>query len=388
MAWWRAGGTERTDRTDRTDWTDWGDPRALLDRWDQALLGFARARRGKAEGMRVCVTGGTGFTGSHLVRRLLSRGHEVRALDHQPGLFDEELRAAGAEITIGSVTDAPLLGSLLDGCEVVYHLAAAFRRVNLPRKVYRDVNVGGMQTLLEAARARGVRKVVYCSTQGVHGNVRNPPADEDAPIEPEDYYQQTKYEGEEVCARFIEQGMDITILRPTAIYGPGDPGRFLMLYRRVATGVFPFFGPGNALYHPLYIDSFIDAFELAAEREEARGRTYLIADAEYVPIREIVQRIARVMGVDLRIRHYPFWPLYAVSAVVETAFKPLPVDPPLFRRRADWFRQNRAFRIDRARRELGYAPSVGLDEGLRRTCDWYRANGYLPRGAAPSAASA
>jgi nucleoside-diphosphate-sugar epimerase len=302
----------------------------------------------------------------------------VRVLDHQPGLAYDELKGKGAELLLGSVTDESLLVEAVRGVQVVYHLAAAFRQVNLPKHVYWDVNVGGMRMLLDAARSAGVRRVIYCSTQGVHGNVEHPPGDEQTPIRPEDYYQYTKYEGEKVAREFIGQGMDITILRPTAIYGPGDPGRFLMLYRRVRSGTFPFFGSGEALYHPLYIDNFMDAFELCLNGATPAGRTYLIGDASYYPIKQIVLQIAQVMGVDLKVRHVPFWPLYVASTAVEMLYKPLPWEPPLFRRRADWFRQNRAFRIDKAREELGYEPAVGLREGLQRTYAWYERNGYLP----------
>ncbi len=327
--------------------------------------------------MKMLVTGGTGFTGSHLVKRLLSRGHQVRVLDNQEGILIDDLKAAGAEITLGSVTDRSLLEKLVPGCEVVYHLAAAFRKINVPSHVYKDTNVGGTRGLLELCERESVRKIVYCSTQGVHGNIKNPPGNEDSPIAPEDYYQQTKYDGEVVAHEFMQRGLDITILRPTALYGPGDPGRFLMLFRQVKKGSFPFFGNGQTLYHPLYVDNFVDAFELAESRPEAKGQTYLIADEKFYPIKEIVLEIARIMKVDVKTPHYPFWPLYIISAVVELLYKPFPVDPPLFRRRADWYRQNRAFSIDKARRELGYQPAVGLRDGLTRTYEWYKSHGYL-----------
>ena len=150
----------------------------------------------------ILVTGGTGFTGSHLVRRLLGRGHRVRVIDNQKGLFDDELVDLGAEITIGSVTDRELLSRLVKGCEVVFHLAAAFRKINVPDSLYTEVNEGGMRLLLELVRTHEVRKVVYCSTQGVHGNVDPFPGDEDSPIAPEDFYQETKYRGEQVCEEF------------------------------------------------------------------------------------------------------------------------------------------------------------------------------------------
>lgn len=327
--------------------------------------------------MKVLITGGTGFTGSHLVRRVLSQGHDVHVLDNQRGIMWDDLEREGAKLHLGSMLDTALLKKLIPDCGLIYHLAAAFRRVNLPKRVYWQTNVDAMRTMLELAESERVPKVVYCSTQGVHGNIDHPPGNEESPIAPEDYYQLTKYEGERVAEEFIQKGMDITTLRPTAIYGPGDPGRFLMMFRQVKKGIFPFFGKGQALYHPLYIDNFIDAFELAATSEKGKGRTYLIADDEYFTIEAIVRMIADVMNVPLKVLHLPFWPMYAVAAAVELVYLPFPSDPPIFRRRADWFRQNRAFRIDRARNELGYAPQVGLRAGLQATYDWYVAHGYL-----------
>lgn len=327
--------------------------------------------------MRVLVTGGTGFTGSHLVRRLLARGDQVRVLDNQPGLFADELQALGAEISLGSVTDLELCRRLVQGCEVVHHLAASFRAVNRPKSEYWNVNVEGTGNVCRACLEAGVRRLVYCSTQGVHGNVEHPPGDEDTPIEPEDYYQYTKYHGELKVLEYVERGLEAVTLRPMAIFGPGDPERFLMIYRRAAKGRFVMAGPGKALYHPLYIDNLVDAFELAETIAKAQGQAYLIGDAEYVTIKDLVGRIAKALGVTVRIIHIPFWPVYAASALCELVYKPLPWEPPLFRRRADWFRQNRAFKIDRARNELGYDPKVSVDEGLARTGEWYREQGYI-----------
>lgn len=327
--------------------------------------------------MRMLVTGGTGFTGSHLVRRLLSRGHEVTSLDNKPGLFADELHDAGARLVLGSVTDRELVDDAVRESDVVFHLAAAFRELAVPDQVYWDVNVEGTRHVLAAAERHGVSKVVYCSTQGVHGNVDDPPGDESTPIEPEDYYQYTKYEGEVVCREFMERGMDVTIVRPTAIYGPGDPGRFLILYRLVRKGHFYMFGDGETTYHPVYIDNLVDLFELTASNPAARGQTYLGGDEEYQTLNDLVRAVGRAMGTDVRIFHLPFWPLWVAAVVVEFACKPLRIRPPLFRRRVDWFRQVRAFRIEKAKRELGYEPKVGLEEGLARTAAWYRERGYL-----------
>ncbi len=327
--------------------------------------------------MKVLVTGGLGFTGAALCLRLAERGDQVVALDNKSGLLDEALREHGVEIHLGSVTDEALVNRLVSGCDRVHHLAAAFRLVNLGKRAYWDINVGGTRNVLEAARANGGPRVVNCSTCGVHGNVEHPPAPETAPIAPADYYQYTKWEGEKLAMTYVEQGQWVTTLRPAAIYGPGDPERFYMIFKRVARGHFTFLGDGSALYHPLYIDNLVDAFLRAAEADAANGQSYLIADEEYVPVRDLVERTARAIQVDCKLRFLPFWPAYAVAWGVETLYRPLPAEPPIFRRRLDWFRQNRAFAIDKAKREIGYDPRVGLDEGLRRTGDWYKSRGML-----------
>lgn len=327
--------------------------------------------------MKVLVTGGTGFTGSHLVKRLLERGREVVVFDNQKGLFWEELAGKGATMILGSVEDRRALVEAAAGCSVLYHLAAAFRKINLPKEVYRQINEGGTRNAIEAGLKGGMEKFVYCSTQGVHGHVDDPPGNEDTPVRPEDYYQETKYMGELVTAEYMKKGLDATILRPMAIYGPGDPARFLMLYRQAKKGWFPMFGDGSALYHPLYIDNFIDSFELATERAEAKGQTYLIGDEEYYPIRELVKKVGEAMGIDVRIVRLPFRPMWLAAVLCEGICTPLKISPPLFRRRVDWYRQVRAFSIDKARRELGYRPAVGIEEGLARTYRWYRDNGYL-----------
>jgi nucleoside-diphosphate-sugar epimerase len=327
--------------------------------------------------MKILVTGGTGFTGKALVRRLIDLGHDVVALDYKEGLRTQELRDWGAEVILGSVTDQEVVRRAMQGVELVHHVAAAFREMNVPDTYYYDVNVNGTRNVLEAAVAEGVRKVIYCSTCGVHGNIDQPPGGEDAPIQPADYYQRTKYEAEPVVRQFFERGLKTVILRPAAIYGPGDPERFFLIFQRVAKGTFPMFGSGKTYYHPLYIDNLIDAFILAMEDGRGEGEAYLIADEQYLEIEDLVRRVGKALSIDVKIPHYPVWPVVAAGHVCERICRPFGVTPPLFPRRVDWYRQNRAFKIDKAKRDLGYQPKVGIDEGLRRTAEWYRNEGLL-----------
>ncbi|MDP6529822.1 MAG: NAD-dependent epimerase/dehydratase family protein [Gemmatimonadota bacterium] len=327
---------------------------------------------------KILVTGGTGFTGSHLVQRLLERGEAVRVLDKSPGIFRDELEAAGAEIRIGSVTDEDEVREAVRGCRVVFHLAAAFRDVMASREVYWDVNVRGVERVAEASLAEGVERFVYCSTEGVHGLVEDPPGTESSPVNPQDYYEYTKWEGERALAPIAEKGLPTVVLRPTAIYGPGDPERFYMIFRRVASGIFPMFGDGTTSYHPVYIDNLVQAFELSMDREEAVGGVYLIGDEDCHSIEHLVRAAARAIHAEVRIPHFPFWMLWVPSVVCEAVCRPFRLRPPLFPRRADWFRKTRAFDISHAKKELGYAPLVDLDEGLRRTAAWYIERGMLP----------
>lgn len=327
--------------------------------------------------MKILVTGGTGFTGSALTLRLLEEGHDVRILDYQEGIRDAALRRAGAEIMYGSVDDGSAVRSAMEGCEFVFHLAAAFREVNKPKSFYWNVNVGGTRNVMEAAKGCGVKKVIYCSTQGVHGHISDPPGDEDSPINPTDYYQQTKYEGEVVVQEFIDEGMNATILRPTAIYGPGDPGRFLMIYRFVKKGWFPMLGNGHGYYHTVYIDNMVDAFLLVMDLDRGRGETYIIADEECVTNKELVKRVARTMEKKIKFVHLPLFPVLLAAHACEKLCKPFGITPPLFPRRVDFYREMRAFSIEKAQRELGYHPRVDVDEGLRTTTEWYFDEGYL-----------
>ena len=327
--------------------------------------------------MKVLVTGGTGFTGKALVKRLIDSGHQVVAMDYKEGIKTDEIAKWGAEVVIGSVTDTETVNRVVKGVDVVHHLAAAFRELDVPNSYYEDVNIQGTVNVLNAAKQEGVKRFIYCSTCGVHGNVENPPASETAPIKPADYYQRTKYEAEPLVLAEHDSDMQTLVVRPAAIYGPGDPERFGMIFRRVNKGVFPIFGDGKALYHPLYIDNFVDVLETVLQPGMGDGEVYLIADEEYVEIEQLVKRVAKAMGKEVKLPHYPFLPLSIAGHVMEKLCQPFKITPPIFPRRVDWYRQNRAFDISKAKKDLGYRPRVGLDEGLRLTAEWYIAGGYL-----------
>jgi nucleoside-diphosphate-sugar epimerase len=326
--------------------------------------------------LRVLVTGATGFTGGHLARALQRRGDLVRALVRDPSKA-RALAEQGIALEGGDLADASALDRATRDIDVVYHIAALYREAGLPDETYRAINAVAARTLIEAAGRNRVRRVVHCSTVGVHGDVEHPPANEDAPLRPGDVYQRTKLEGEEVArAAGAATGVEVVVVRPTGIYGPADR-RLLKLFRGVARRRFVILGSGQIYYHLTYIDDLVEGFRLCGEVPAAVGRTYILAGGEVTTLNELVSRIAAQAGVKPIRWHLPVWPFWLAGAACETICAPFGIEPPIYRRRVDFFTKSRAFDITRARQELGYSPAVGLTEGIRRTLDWYRRKGWL-----------
>ena len=330
--------------------------------------------------MKVLVTGATGFTGGHLAQHLFDRGDEVRALvrPRSRERFDRSpLRARGVLACDGDLLDAASVRRAVEGVEVVYHIAATYREAGQPDAAYRAINIDGTRHILEAAKAAHVTRVVHCSTGGVHGHIANPPANEDAPFNPGDVYQETKLAAETLAREFgAANGLEVVVARPIGIYGPGDK-RFLLMFRGLARGRFPMIGNGQAFYHLTFIDDLVEGFRLCGTVPAAAGRTYLLAGPRYTTLEQLVHLVARELQVTPPRVHLPVWPFWTAGLLCEMVCVPLRIEPPLYRRRVDFYTKSRAFDTTRARTELGYSPKVDLEDGIKRTADWYRSEGLL-----------
>ena len=326
--------------------------------------------------MRVALTGASGYTGGRLLEALRARGDEVDVLV-RPESVTELIRARASRVVEGRLGDAAAASRLVDGADAVLHVAAVYRTAGHPDSYYREVNVVGTERLLEAAAGQGVRRFVHTSTVGVHGHVERPPADENAPIAPGDIYQATKAEAEALALDFHrKRGLPVAVVRPGAIYGPGE-ARFVKLFRAIARGRYAVVGTGRTFYHPVYIDDLVAGFLLALDRPEAVGEAFLVCGPSYVSQSDLAALVAKHTGGRVLPFRIPARPLQWAGDVVEAICVPLGLEPPLHRRRVDFWTKSRAFTIDKARRLLGYAPKVDLDEGIARTAAWYREAGWL-----------
>ena len=255
--------------------------------------------------MRVLITGGGGFIGSHLVDSQLAQGHQVSTIDLH---IDRLVHAKGhpnLEIIIGDIQDPDLVRKTVKGIEVIYHLASAHLDVSLSDAYYHQVNVDAVSGLLEAARKAGTRRFVHCSSVGVIGDVKNPPANETTPCHPTNVYEQTKLAGEQAAMNYANKtGFEVVVARPAWVYGARCP-RTAKLIGNVRKGHFVFFGNGRNLRHPIYITDAVRGLELCAGTSGVEGEVYIIAGERPVTTDELVGSIAEALSIKSPFLHLP-----------------------------------------------------------------------------------
>lgn len=331
--------------------------------------------------MRLLVTGGTGFIGSHLAEHARKLGAEVVVL----GLADrpeertnvELLRRQGVEVLAGSITDAELCGRAVRGATHVFHLAVAMREGAKSDEFFESINLDGTRALLEAAANGGVRRFVYCSTIGIYGHRAPGITREDSRLAPGNIYERTKVAAEGLVRELgTKRSLPWTILRPADVYGPRDQ-RLLKLFKGVAAGRFPLFGAGEGRRHMIYVDDVVSGFFRACERERALGDAFILAGPRPCTLRELVEEVRKATGSSRYGFRLPLRPMLALAAVVEDLSRKVGAEPPIYRRRMDFFWSDSEFDTSRAREALDWEPRVDLPEGIRRTLEDYRSTGAL-----------
>jgi nucleoside-diphosphate-sugar epimerase len=291
-----------------------------------------------------------------------------------------ELASLTDDVVVADLKDPATLAPAVEGINGVYHVAALFRLEGVPESEFWQINAEGVRHMMDAAIAAGVRRFVHCSTNGVHSDIDDPPADESAPFKPGDIYQETKLEGEKIAMRYFSEGrIDGVVLRPTMIYGPGD-ARTLKLFRMIAKRRFFYVGSGRALTHWVDVRDVAQAFRLAMEAEHINAEAFLIGGRSYHELRENVREISSALDVPEPGLHIPAAPMMALAHVVERVCKPLRIEPPLFPRRVSFFLKNRAYDISKAKEMLGYEPAQDFRGEIEDIISAYQTTGDLPMG--------
>jgi nucleoside-diphosphate-sugar epimerase len=320
------------------------------------------------------VTGGSGFLGSHLVEALAARGENVRVLV-RPTSRLAHLEKRRVELAYGDLTDSESLRTAVQGMDRVYHCAALAADWGYSWQTFRAVNVAGTGSLLDAALEAGVKRFVYVSTSDVYG-YPDCHADETAPHRLRGWpYGDSKIEAEQlVWAFYHEHGLPITVVRPVSIYGPRSSSFVLQILELLRSGSLVHIGRREKPAGLAYVTNVVDVLLRAAGSARSVGQAYNASDGSSISWRQYVHRLAQIAGVPSPRLAAPYRPAYLAGWLMERIYGALRIKtrPLLTRMAVELWATDQSFPIEKARRELGYEPEVGFDEGMRRVELWLR----------------
>jgi len=307
------------------------------------------------------------------------RGEQVKIISQSNSRIEadnlRELSAMGADVAMGSVTDRDFIFRTVAGADIVFHLAAAQHEANAPDALFWNVNVTGTQHMLDASVATGVKRFIHGSTIGVYGKMEGV-IDENSPCSPTNIYGITKLEGERLVLSYREK-IPISVIRISETYGPGDY-RLLKLFKVIGKGVFFMIGSGGNLHHPVYIDDLINGFYLIMSNRNAIGKIFILAGPKPFTSNEMVSIIASEMNTRIPMFKAPVLPFNFAAAIIEDLSKVFHFNPPLHRRRLDFFKTSYQFLQTKAGTLLMYSPKIEFNEGVKNSLSWYRNKKLIP----------
>ncbi|NEP14085.1 MAG: NAD(P)-dependent oxidoreductase [Symploca sp. SIO2C1] len=328
-------------------------------------------------GSRVLVTGATGFTGSALIRKLVAQGLDVVAIA-RPSSNLEPFTGMKVEWIRGDVFDEDLIKQAIQGVNYLFHIVTPFREAKSADIVYHNVHFLSTQLLAKyALKEPQFKRFVHVSTIGVHGHVKNPPGDENCPMDPGDVYQETKLKGELWIRDFAKQeGLPVTVIRPAGIYGPGEK-RFLKIFKMVVKKWVPLIGDGNNLLHFIHVDDLTNFFLLTATHPQAVGEVFICGSQEAITLNKMISIISEYYGISVKFIKLPAAPLFTLGDFFELICRPFGIEPPIYRRRLAFYTKDRSFNTAKMRNLLGFEPAHSDEEGLKELAQWYLDQGWI-----------
>lgn len=326
--------------------------------------------------MNILVTGAGGFIGRNMVERLVEEGYDVTAFVYEKNETDSLLEELGVEIIKGDITRKESVKGLTEGFDIVLNFASQIRGWTETENTSHMVNVVGTRYLIEDCMDNGVEQFIHCSTSSIIGPVEDEPLDESSDRRDRSrVYYRTKLEGErEVMSR--KDDIPVTVLLPPLVYGPHDT-HHLKIFEAVRDKKIHFVGKGDNLFQPTYIDDFLEGAILTIKNEDAYGERFIIGNDRPRTTHDIIYSIADGFGIDINPLHVPRSAAWIGYHVLEFAGNVFGFKPPLTERVYDWFTENHHFDVSKAKDVLGFEPEVSLEEGMRKTVEWYQENGWL-----------
>lgn len=320
----------------------------------------------------VLITGATGFVGSHLAERLVVEGAHVRVLVRDPYKLIDSLRDR-VEVVTGDLLQSDCFVPATRDIDTVFHVAAWLGTPNSSEAAH-TINVTATRQLAEAARLNHVRRFIYTSSIAVYGPVLSVVVDETQPHWPVYVYGETKSLGEQAALSTQTDQFEVSIIRPAMVYGARGAIWTTLPVKLAQRGLPSLVGGGYGFSHPVYIENLVDAYLLAAECAGAVGEAFTISDGD-VPWREFFGRYAAMLGK--RARSIPAALVWIGAAAAEVVSKITRRPPPISRAQLGFMTGQARLSTAKAQRLLGWTPRCSLDEGLRRTEAWLRAEKYL-----------
>jgi nucleoside-diphosphate-sugar epimerase len=320
--------------------------------------------------VKVLITGASGLLGRAVAEAVAQAGHQVRTFQRRPS------GVAGAEDSLGSVTDPAAVAYAVDGMDAIVHLAAKVSLAGDPAD-FETVNVGGTRTIVEAAQAAGVSRLVHVSSPSVAHAGASIIGDGAAPADPSRArgdYARTKAQAELLALAADSAGFRVVAVRPHLVWGPGDTQLVARIVERARAGRLPLLGRGAALIDTTYIDNAASAIAAALERVDAvHGRAYVVTNGEPRPVAELLAGICAAAGVPAPAWSVPAGLARAAGSAIEAVWRLRPgVDePPMTRFLAEQLSTAHWFDQRQTRADLHWTPAVSLDDGFVRLAAAY-----------------
>jgi nucleoside-diphosphate-sugar epimerase len=328
--------------------------------------------------IRYLITGATGFIGPHLIKKITSQGHFCRCLVRDPKKLETDA-AGDIDIFIGDISRPETLEGIADQIDCVLHLATLGHMSNfsVPEEMFESVNVAGTRNVMNQAIRSGVKRIVHCSSVAAMGICNENPATEESRCFPHHPYGKSKLKAENVVRTMVKnQHLPASIIRFSMVYGPGDWRDMLKLTRLAKKGLFPKIGCRPKLTPLIHVKDAVQGILLASEKGDP-GETYLITNSRSEPFDGIRKILQEALGVRRLPLYVPEWVALPMAAVIEKMFSLIGKTPPVARKNIESTIADRVFSIEKARRELGFNPTVDPETGLKETVHWYMQNKWI-----------